>query len=78
LCTLLLPSSPQPTGRHRLLDRDGIARPGEVLQPGDIYVNKQMPVNTRDPIQAPGAMPDSFYKSTPLSWKVRDIWFLST
>lgn len=31
-------------GRTALLDRDGIAAVGEIINPGDIYVNKQSPV----------------------------------
>lgn len=37
-----------------MLDHDGIAHVGEVIQPGDIYVNKQSPINTRDAIANPG------------------------
>lgn len=59
----------KPAGRFRLLDKDGIAAPGQSLQPTDIYINKQMPTNTRDPITNPQSMPDSFYRPTPLSWK---------
>eukprot|EP00898_Chlorokybus_atmophyticus_P001524 jgi/Chlat1/2372/Chrsp17S02643 len=56
-------------GRFHLLDRDGIAAVGELIRPGDVYVNKQIPSNTRDPISNPAAMPDSFYKPAPQSYK---------
>lgn len=55
--------------RCQLLDSDGIAAPGEMIRPGDIYVNKQSPSNTRDVFPNPAAMPDVFYKSTPQTYK---------
>lgn len=58
-----------PTSRHHLLDDDGIASVGGRIKPGDIYVNKQIPLNTRDPMANPHAMPDSMYRSSPLSYK---------
>jgi len=65
------PTSAQkgPTGRHKLLDGDGIASVGERIEPGDVYVNKQSPSNTRDPLPNPQAMPDSFFRPTPQSYK---------
>ena len=58
-----------PTSRHKLLDGDGIASVGERIEPGDVYVNKQSPSNTRDPLPNPQAMPDSFFRPTPQSYK---------
>ncbi|CAI5930828.1 unnamed protein product [Closterium sp. NIES-64] len=55
--------------RCQLQDHDGIAAPGEFIRPGDIYVNKQSPSNTRDAILNPMALPDTFYKPTPSSYK---------
>eukprot|EP00271_Cylindrocystis_brebissonii_P011391 TRINITY_DN2883_c0_g1_i3.p1 TRINITY_DN2883_c0_g1~~TRINITY_DN2883_c0_g1_i3.p1 ORF type:complete len:1136 (+),score=226.28 TRINITY_DN2883_c0_g1_i3:22-3408(+) len=57
------------TARCQLLDFDGIAAVGEMIRPGDIYVNKQTPLNTRDPIANPQAMPDSFYRNSPSVYK---------
>jgi len=51
------------------LDRDGICRVGEKIDPGDLLVNKQSPSNTSDPIPNPSAMPDSFYRPAPLGYK---------
>ena len=51
---LLNPGSTVPMGKYKLLDKDGIANVGEVIQPGDIYINRQSPINTRDPIANPG------------------------
>lgn len=36
--------------RYRVLDEDGICAVGERLQSGDVFVNKQVPVNTSDTI----------------------------
>ncbi|KAG2301822.1 hypothetical protein Bca52824_030473 [Brassica carinata] len=48
---------PQRTGpdaeKMQILDDDGIAAPGEIIRPNDVYINKQMPVDTRDNITAP-------------------------
>lgn len=57
------------SGRCQLLDYDGIAAVGEMIRPGDIYVNKQTPINTRDPIANPQSLPDSFYRNTPQTYK---------
>ncbi|PSC73428.1 DNA-directed RNA polymerase III subunit RPC2 [Micractinium conductrix] len=56
-------------GKFRLLDRDGIAAAGEVLSQGEVLVNKQVPTNTRDQVTNPAAMPDAFYRPSPVSWK---------
>lgn len=63
------PAQAGSTGRHRLLDKDGIAAVGERISPGDVYVNKQSPSNTRDPLPNPQAMPDAFFRPTPQSYK---------
>ncbi|CAK9196787.1 unnamed protein product [Sphagnum troendelagicum] len=55
--------------RHQIQDRDGIAAVGEMIRPGDIYINKQSPINTRDNVMNPQAMPDSAYKRTPQTYK---------
>jgi len=46
------PPSQQPSARDRrgLLDSDGIVAVGQLIQPGDVFVNKESPVNTRDPV----------------------------
>ena len=38
----------QPRPRERLLENDGLAAVGEVISPGDILINKELPQNTRD------------------------------
>ncbi|KAF2551584.1 hypothetical protein F2Q68_00035772 [Brassica cretica] len=34
----------------QILDDDGIASPGEIIRPNDVYINKQVPVDTRNNI----------------------------
>ncbi|CAF2142177.1 unnamed protein product [Brassica napus] len=45
---------PQRTGpdaeKMQILDDDGIAAPGEIIRPNDVYINKQIPVDTRNKI----------------------------
>eukprot|EP00249_Psilotum_nudum_P005862 c19287_g1_i1 orf=267-2693(+) len=55
--------------RAQLQDFDGIAGVGEIIRPGDIYINKESPVNTRDNVPNPMTMPDSAYKPTPMTYK---------
>ncbi|CDY36697.1 BnaC02g31180D [Brassica napus] len=48
---------PERTGpdaeKMQILDDDGIAAPGEIIRPNDVYINKQIPVDTRDNITSP-------------------------
>eukprot|EP00877_Chromochloris_zofingiensis_P003786 jgi/Chrzof1/13408/Cz07g31260.t1 len=53
--------------RFRILDKDGLASPGEFIRPGDVYINMSRPTNTRDPPASLRA--ESAYRATPLSWK---------
>ncbi|GAQ79190.1 DNA-directed RNA polymerase III subunit 2 [Klebsormidium nitens] len=56
--------------RYALLDADGIAAAGEMIRPGDVYVNKQSPKNTREmDVPNPANLPDSFFKATPQTYK---------
>ena len=70
---LLPPGQTRAAGRHKCLDSDGLACVGERLQPNDIYINKYMPINTRDPFANPGELPESHYRPVPMSWKVRSF-----
>ncbi|XP_010242622.1 PREDICTED: DNA-directed RNA polymerase III subunit 2 isoform X2 [Nelumbo nucifera] len=54
---------------EKILDADGIAAPGEIIRPHDIYINKETPVNTRDKFTSPTGLPDSAYKSTRQTYK---------
>ncbi|CAA7057341.1 unnamed protein product [Microthlaspi erraticum] len=55
---------PQRTGpdaeKMQVLDDDGIASPGEIIRPNDVYINKQIPVDTRENIKGP--LSDSQYR----------------
>ncbi|KAL5159622.1 Regulatory-associated protein of TOR 1 [Glycine soja] len=52
-----------------ILDDDGIAAPGEILRPYDIYINKQSPIDTRTPKTGSAAnLPDSAYRSNAQSF----------
>mmetsp|Transcript_18127 Transcript_18127/g.33118 ORF Transcript_18127/g.33118 Transcript_18127/m.33118 type:complete len:1156 (-) Transcript_18127:48-3515(-) len=64
----LLPGQKALPGRMRLIDRDGLPHVGEHVLPGDVYVNVQRPVNTRDPLPTTN-LPDSAYRPSPLTWK---------
>nr|QBH67447.1 DNA-directed RNA polymerase subunit beta [Ustilago esculenta] len=61
--------------RYDILEADGIAGVGERVEQGDIYVNKQTPVNANDNssaaimIGASNAAASVAYKSAPLSYK---------
>mmetsp|Transcript_26160 Transcript_26160/g.85938 ORF Transcript_26160/g.85938 Transcript_26160/m.85938 type:complete len:1224 (+) Transcript_26160:40-3711(+) len=60
---------PSQTKGTQLLDADGIAQVGQQIHPGDIYLNKQSPVNTRDPTANPSLLPDDFFKPSPQVFK---------
>jgi len=45
---------------------DGLGGPGERLDPGDIYVNKQSPMETKELAIDPSKMT---YKNAPMSYK---------
>ncbi|KAL4180086.1 hypothetical protein AMTRI_Chr13g90380 [Amborella trichopoda] len=50
-----------------ILDNDGLACPGEIIGPNDIYVNKQSPVNTTPTPNR--ELSDSQYKNTHVTYK---------
>lgn len=62
-------SSNNKSVRFRALDDDGIAAPGSILTQGECLVHKQVVINTRDPVQAPTALPDTAYRPAPVMWK---------
>eukprot|EP00005_Dracoamoeba_jomungandri_P006609 CAMPEP_0174279002 /NCGR_PEP_ID=MMETSP0439-20130205/61792_1 /TAXON_ID=0 /ORGANISM="Stereomyxa ramosa, Strain Chinc5" /LENGTH=290 /DNA_ID=CAMNT_0015371477 /DNA_START=452 /DNA_END=1321 /DNA_ORIENTATION=- len=55
--------------RYEKLDIDGIVSPGERLEPGDIYINKQTPQNTSDTLSNLDVLPETAFQATPLSYK---------
>ncbi|GFY88571.1 nuclear RNA polymerase C2 [Actinidia rufa] len=38
--------------RMQILDDDGLAAPGEIIRPNDIYINKQSPIDTRSKVSS--------------------------
>eukprot|EP00252_Welwitschia_mirabilis_P002829 TRINITY_DN12826_c0_g1_i1.p1 TRINITY_DN12826_c0_g1~~TRINITY_DN12826_c0_g1_i1.p1 ORF type:complete len:928 (-),score=181.14 TRINITY_DN12826_c0_g1_i1:493-3177(-) len=63
------PSTGRAEARCQALDLDGIASPGQIIRNNDIYINKQTPINIRDDVANPMALPDSAYKFTPQTYK---------
>uniref|UniRef100_A0A7N2LV03 DNA-directed RNA polymerase subunit beta n=1 Tax=Quercus lobata TaxID=97700 RepID=A0A7N2LV03_QUELO len=53
----------------RILDDDGIASPGEIISPQDIYINKQSPAVTRGTRVPPSELPNIGYKSSKQTFK---------
>jgi hypothetical protein len=41
-----------------VLDDDGLAAPGEIIRHGDIYINKESPIETRGPLKSAAALAD--------------------
>lgn len=56
--------------RYTIIDEDGLARPGERVDPDDVYVNRQSPKNTTtttinlNPNQVE-------YRNTPMTYKTK-------
>ncbi|KAL8555575.1 hypothetical protein ACS0TY_003395 [Phlomoides rotata] len=55
--------------KMQILDDDGIAAPGEIIRPDDIYINRQSPIVSRSSGQHPGTLTDSQYKSSKQRYK---------
>ncbi|ELR20086.1 DNAdirected RNA polymerase, beta subunit [Acanthamoeba castellanii str. Neff] len=55
--------------RFDCLDVDGIASPGERVEPGKVYINKQTPINTTDTLANPDNIPESAFRGSPMSYK---------
>lgn len=49
-------------GNMQILDDDGIASPGEIIRPTDIYINKKSPTETQNKVSSTN-LPDSAYRS---------------
>lgn len=59
----------QGKARHRLLGEDGLCSAGAKVSPGDIYINKEVPTNTRDTHPGVAGAPPMVYKPAPTSYK---------
>ena len=55
--------------RYAALDSDGLCRVGERVQPGDVLINKQQPINTSDTLPNAASLPDSAYRPFAISYK---------
>lgn len=57
--------------RYDIIQADGIAGVGERVDPGDVYVNKQSPINANDNTfnTGQGAAASISYRNTPMSYK---------
>ncbi|EXB83246.1 DNA-directed RNA polymerase III subunit RPC2 [Morus notabilis] len=53
--------------RMQVLDDDGLAAPGEIIRPNDIYINKQSPKVTKGPMRT--GLTDSDYKPACQTFK---------
>ncbi|EOY19610.1 DNA-directed RNA polymerase isoform 2 [Theobroma cacao] len=64
---------PQRTGpgseRMQILDDDGIATPGEIIRPNDIYINKESSIHTRGSRVSSESLPDSAYRPARQTYK---------
>lgn len=60
-----------PTGRMadklKGLESDGLVSPGTILHSGDVVINMQRPINTRDVLTTTGK--DANFRPCPISWK---------
>ncbi|KAI8532058.1 hypothetical protein RHMOL_Rhmol11G0183900 [Rhododendron molle] len=55
--------------RMQILDDDGLAAPGEIIRPHDIYINRQSPVATRGAMVSPLTLTDKDYKPSIQTYK---------
>lgn len=55
--------------KFKLLEMDGLPAVGERIAPGQVFVNKFIPLQTRETVANPQTMPDEFYKSRPEVYK---------
>ncbi|KAH9752415.1 DNA-directed RNA polymerase III subunit 2 [Citrus sinensis] len=58
--------------RMQILDDDGLAAPGEIIKPNDVYINKESPLETRGSIMSPTGQTDSRYRSARQTYKGPD------
>jgi len=56
-------------GRKAMLEHDGIVGVGLRVESGDIFVNKQIPITTRDQVPDPNSLHSSFFREAPQSYK---------
>lgn len=58
---------------YRVLDSDGYAQVGVRIRNKDIYINKHMPKNTRDPLANPEQLPDREFRPAPQVYRGPEV-----
>lgn len=58
---------------YRVLDDDGYAQVGMRIRNKDIYINKHMPINTRDPMTNPDQLPDREFRPAPQVYRGPEV-----
>ncbi|KAL9609737.1 MAG: hypothetical protein Q9167_005526 [Letrouitia subvulpina] len=61
----------KPTQRHGLLDPDGLAEVGDKISNGDVYIMKQVPLNSTS-LGLGSDYGTAMYKDAPLTYKLED------
>lgn len=63
----------EPIKKHAALQQDGLAGVGEPISQGQVYINKQCPINTSEQPQFLNDMrPADEYKDAPMTYKLAD------
>ncbi|GMH45532.1 hypothetical protein BSKO_13489 [Bryopsis sp. KO-2023] len=55
--------------KFKLVEMDGLPAVGERISAGQIFINKFVPLQTRETVPNPQAMPDEFYRQRPEIYK---------
>ncbi|RPB12830.1 beta and beta-prime subunits of DNA dependent RNA-polymerase [Morchella conica CCBAS932] len=67
------PDEMVPIKKHAALQADGLAAVGEKISAGEVYVNKQVPINTSNaPTLLNDGPPLDEYKDAPMTYKLAD------
>ena len=66
---IVAPGQNSAGSKYEALEEDGICRVGELIQPNNVYINKQTPLNTNSTLQDVGAIADAGYKSAPMIYR---------
>ncbi|KAI1004794.1 DNA-directed RNA polymerase III subunit [Podosphaera aphanis] len=64
----------QPIAKHAILGHEGVAMPGEKIEAGQVYLNKQVPVNTT--MTGITARSLNEHKPAPMSYRLHDYAYV--